>query len=140
MSRSFMSENIFQSPGNEKRYWTFLRRKSMCMDSWIQGLLIFKTFLWRHSIVFSILSYEYCPLVSCDHPCGRLFVFTHAEIIVHCYKNGLSNICKNEPSTLVRMDNYFRVSGDKQVIVYIRWTYIQCIYDAWKRKITKYKS
>ena len=44
------------------------------------------------------------------------FVSTHAEIIVHSYKNGLSNIFKNGQSILVRIDSYFRVTGDLRVI------------------------
>ena len=43
-------------------------------------------------------------------------VSTHAEITIHSYKNGLSEICKNGQSILVRMDRYFRVSGDLRVI------------------------
>ena len=40
-----------------------------------------------------------------------LFVSTHTEIIVLSYKNGLSEICKNGQSILLRMDSYFRASG-----------------------------
>ena len=59
---------------------------------------------------------SFFSLVSCDHPCERLFVSTHADITIHSYKNGLSEVCKNVQSIFVRMDRYFRVGGDLRVI------------------------
>ena len=46
------------------------------------------------------------------------FVCLHSreKKMIQSYKNGLSEICKNGQSILVRMDSYFRVSGDLRVI------------------------
>ena len=55
-------------------------------------------------------------MLRCDHPCERLFVSTHAEITIHSYKNGLSEICKNGQSILVRMDCY--VSTHAKIMIH----------------------
>ena len=55
---------------------------------------------------------------------------THAEITVHSYKNGLSDICKNGRSNLVRMDSYLETYG-----LLKNTLSMFCAYDAWKRTI-----